>query len=101
MPRLVCPSWRWTPYAGLEGDASQLGAGGGRRPGPSARGAVDNAEQWADRQLDAHVQPGRELLPGPVVDADLAASAALAAPHQQRSAAGVEVGLGERERLTD
>jgi hypothetical protein len=27
--------------------------------------------------------------------------AALAAPHQQRSAAGVEVGLGERQRLVD
>jgi hypothetical protein len=34
-------------------------------------------------------------------DSDLAAAAALAAPHQQRSAAGVQVGLGERERLVD
>ena len=54
-----------------------------------------------DRQLDPHVQPGRELLPGPVVHADLAAAAALAAPHQQRAAARVKVGLGERERLAD
>jgi hypothetical protein len=37
----------------------------------------------------------------PVVHAHLTAPAALAAPHQQRSAARVEVGLGERERLTD
>jgi hypothetical protein len=43
----------------------------------------------------------RELLPGPVVHADLAAAAALAAPHQQRSAARIEVGLGKRERLAD
>jgi hypothetical protein len=33
--------------------------------------------------------------------ADLAAAAALAAPHQQRPATRVQVGLGERERLTD
>ena len=32
---------------------------------------------------------------------DLAAPPALAAPHEQRSAARVEVGLGERERLAD
>ena len=37
------------PYAGLAGDAAQLAAGGGGRPGPTARGAVDNAEQRSDR----------------------------------------------------
>jgi hypothetical protein len=47
------------------------------------------------------VQPGRELLAGPVVHADLAAPAALGAPHQQRSATRVQVGLGEREHLAD
>jgi hypothetical protein len=41
------------------------------------------------------------LLPGPVVHADFAAAAALAAAHQQRSAARVQVGLGQRERLAD
>jgi hypothetical protein len=51
--------------------------------------------------LDARVEPGRELFPGPVVHADLAAPAALAAADEQRSAARVEVGLGERERLVD
>jgi hypothetical protein len=51
--------------------------------------------------LDARLQPRRELFPGPVVHADLAAAAALAAAHKQRSAARVEVGLGERERLVD
>ena len=44
-------------------------------------------------------QPGLELLPAPVVHADLSAPAALAAADQQRAAARVEVGLGERERL--
>jgi hypothetical protein len=53
-----------------------------------------------DRQRNAHVEPGRELLPGPVVDADLAAAATLAAPHQQRSAARVQLGLGSAQRFT-
>src|SRR5919106_3113289 len=88
-------------YAGLAGDAAQLGAGGGGRPGPPARGAVDDAEQRPDRQLEARLEPGRELLPGPVVHADLAAAAALAAAHRQRPAARVQVGFGERERLAD
>ena len=44
---------------------------------------------------------GASCLPGPVVHADLAAAAALAAPHQQRAAARIQVGLGERERLAD
>ena len=39
--------------------------------------------------------------PRPVVHADLAAAAALAAAHQQRSAARVQVGFGQRERLMD
>src|SRR3954452_2904906 len=70
------------PYAGLAGDAAQFRAGGAGYPRPSACWTGDDAEQWADRQLDAHVQPGLELLPGPVVHAHLAAPAALAAPHQ-------------------
>src|SRR5215218_10294455 len=105
MPRLVWPSWRWmtiggtpswaistawawrslvrreaSPYAGLAGDASYLSARGGGRPGPSARGAVDDAEERPDRQRDTPLQPRRELFPGPAVHADLAAAAALAAP---------------------
>ena len=42
-----------------------------------------------------------ELFPGPVVHADLAAAAALAAADEHCAAAGVEVGLGERERFVD
>jgi hypothetical protein len=94
--------WREaSPHARLAGDASQLRAGGGGRPGPPARGAVDDAEERSDRQLNARLEPGRELLPCPVVHADLAAAAALAAADEQRSAARVQVGLGERERLVD
>jgi hypothetical protein len=90
-----------SPHTGLAGHATQLRAGGGGRPGASARGAVDDAEQRTDRQLDPGLQPRFELFPGPVVHADLAASAALAAPHQQRPAARVQVGLRERERFAD
>src|SRR5215210_5958926 len=61
-----------SPHASLAGDAAQLGAGGGGRPGPPARGAVDDAEQRTDRQFDPRLEPGRELLPGPVVHPDLA-----------------------------
>ena len=47
------------------------------------------------------VEPGLEFLPGPVVHADLAAAPALAAANEDRAAARVEVGLGERERFVD
>src|SRR5829696_4608386 len=102
MPRLVWPSWRgmtisgtpsraistaWAwklvrrtpPHAGLARHVPQLGARGGGRPCPPAGRAVDDAEQRSDRQLDARLEPRRELFPGLVVHADLAAPAALAA----------------------
>src|SRR5215212_6463367 len=66
-----------SPHAGLAGDSAQLGCGLRRRPGPPARGAVDDTKQRPDGQLDARVEPWFELLPGPVVHADLAAAAAL------------------------
>jgi hypothetical protein len=88
-------------HAGLAGDAAQLGAGGAGGPRPTACRTGDDAEQRSDRQLDPGLEPWFELLPSPVVHPDLAATATLAAPHQQRSAARIEVGLGERERLTD
>src|SRR5688500_6860260 len=107
--RAISTAWAWrswcgakrVAHAGLAGDAAQLRAGGGGRPRPSPCRAVDDAEQRSDRQLDPRREPGRELLPRPVVHADLTAAAALAAPHQQRSATRVQVGLGERERLAD
>jgi hypothetical protein len=52
--------------------------------------------QRSDRQVDAHGEPWFELLPRPVVHPDLAAAAALAAAHEQRSATAIEVGLGAR-----
>ena len=76
-------------------------ADGGARPRSPAGRAVDDAEQRPDRQLGAGVQPRPQLLPAPVVHADLAAAAALAVADQQRSAPLVEIVLGERERLLD
>jgi hypothetical protein len=43
------------------------------------------------------VEPRLQLVPSPAIHADLATAAALAAPDQQRTAALVEIGLGERE----
>src|SRR3954469_22481142 len=64
-----------SPHAGLAGDAAQLSAGGSGRPGPPARRAVNDAEQQPNRQVHPGLEPGRDLLPGPVVHADLAAAA--------------------------
>ena len=89
------------PHASLASDVSQLGAGGGGRPRPPARGTGDDAEHRSDRQLHPRVQPRLKLLERPVVHADLAPAAALAAADEERPAARVEVGLGERERLVD
>ena len=89
------------PHAGFPRDASQLRARCGGRPRPPPCRAGDDAEQRSDRQRHPRLQPGLKLLPRPVVHPDLAAPAALATPHQQRPAARVQVGLGERERLAD
>src|SRR5215210_351667 len=88
-------------HPGLAGDAAQFRAGGAGCPRPSACRTVDDAEQRPDRQPDPRLEPWFELLPRPVVHPHLAAPAALAAPHQQRTAPRIELGLGERERLTD
>jgi len=64
-------------------------------------GAIDDAEQRPDRQIDACGQPRAQVLPAPLVHPDLAAAAALPAADQDRSAPRVEVVVGERERLLD
>src|SRR5215207_7136007 len=87
------------PDAGERRRVAQLFAGGGLRPAAAARRSGQNAEQRADGQREAEVQPLLKLFPGPVVHADFAAAAALAAADEDRAAAGVEVSLGERERL--
>jgi hypothetical protein len=94
--------WREpTPDASSCRDAAELAADGGGRPGPAAGAAVDDAEQRPDRQLRPRGEPGAQLLPAPLVHADLAPPAALAAADQQRSASRVEVVLGKSERLLE
>jgi hypothetical protein len=64
-------------------------------------GPVKDAEQRADREIEAQIDPPLQVLPSPLVHADFAAAAALAAADEQRAATVVEVGLGERQRLVD
>jgi hypothetical protein len=125
-PRSAWPSWRWitlsgTPsrgeldgvrvahlvrreaaaYAGLDGEAAKLRADGARGPWSSLGRPVDDAEQPPDRQCLAALEPGVQLVPAPVVHADLAALAAFAVPDEDRAGAFVEVGFAELERFRD
>ena len=68
-----------SPNAGERRGVAQLLSGRALRPGAPSGSSGEDAEQRADRQLDANVQPLLQLLPGSVVHADLAAAAALAA----------------------
>jgi hypothetical protein len=52
-------------------------------------------------ELCAGAKPRPELLPAPLVHPDLASATALAVADEHRSALGVEIVLGERERLLD
>ena len=88
-------------HAGAGGAPAQRGARRRGVPRPAARAAVDDAEQRPDRHRLARLQPWLELLEAPVVHADLAAAAALAAAHEHRAAPRVEVELGEIERFLD
>src|SRR6266511_1423776 len=88
---------RLTPARG--GEPAELGADRGGRPRSPARGAVDDAEQRPDRQLSPGVQPRQQLLPAPLVHADLASSPSLAVADQHRSAPVVEIVLGGAQAL--
>ena len=63
--------------------------------------AVKNAEQQPDRQLAAPLNPRIQMLPTAAVHPDLSALAALPPPNCDRTAAWVQVGLGQGERLAD
>src|SRR5215207_8776227 len=96
VPRLACPSWRWMMLSGKPSRASanawawRSWWGANLRLIPAAaasrrnswrtaasdhgrpRGrSVDDAEQRRDRQLDPCGEPWAQLLPAPLVDADL------------------------------
>ena len=94
--------WREaTPDSRANREPAQLRPDRRARPGMSTGRAVDNAEQRPDRELRPCAQPRPQVLPAPVVHADLAPTAALAVADQQRAAPGVEVVLCERERFVD
>src|SRR5436305_8265918 len=74
---------------------------GAGRPGTAAGPTVDHAKQRPDRKPHALSNPWLERRPRPGVHPDLAPAIVLAMPYQNRSAAPVEVGLGQRQRLPD
>jgi hypothetical protein len=94
--------WREAPaHAGRGGGAPELRAGGRGCPRSAACRTGDDAEQRADGEFEAALEPGLEFLPASVVHADLASASALAAADEQRATSLVEIGLGERERFLD
>jgi hypothetical protein len=80
--------------AGGLGHATQLATDHSRGTGPAAGGAAQDAEQRADGQSRAQLQPGIELLPCPAIHSHLAPTAALAGANQDGAALAVKVGLG-------
>src|SRR4051794_5798387 len=66
------------PDASARRGVAQSLAGRGRRPAAAPGRAGERAEQRADRQPDADVEPLLQSLPGPVVYADFPAATALA-----------------------
>jgi hypothetical protein len=85
---LVAESMRREPASDpcRGGGPAQLAARGRRFPVASGGGAVDHAEQRADREPDAEMAPGLELLPRPAVHPDLATPADLPVADQHRAA---------------
>ena len=88
-------------HSSLQAGAAQLVAHGGRVPRSAAAMAVKNAEQQPDRQLAAQLNPRIQMLPTEAVHPHLSALTALAPPNCDRTAAWVQVGLGQGERFTD
>jgi hypothetical protein len=95
----VAPLVRREPasHAGADGGPPQLGAHRRCRPGAAAGAAVDDAEQRADGEFGAGGEPGAQVLPVPLVHADLAPAAALA-PAQQAAIRAAGRGRALRAR---
>ena len=87
--------------AGRLGGVVQLHPDAGGSAWPAAGGAAQNAEQCADGQIGAELEPGIETFPTPAVHPDLAALAAFPGADQQRAPVAVKVGLGQSERFAD
>jgi hypothetical protein len=86
---------------GGQGGATQLAADPRGGAWPAAGRAAQHAEQRADGQGRAELQPGIEMVPGPTVHPDLAPPAAFPGANEDRAALSVKVGLGQRERFAD
>jgi hypothetical protein len=80
------------PNSRLRAKAAELDAHARCRPDMAAGRPVDHAEQRPDRQLDAELEPGPQLLEASGVHADLAPRPALAAAHEQRAATAGRAG---------
>jgi hypothetical protein len=87
--------------AGASCDVTQLHADSRCRTRPAPGRTAQHAPERSERELAADLEPRVELLPGPAVHPDLAALAALPAPHEHGAAATVQVGLLEGKRFTD
>jgi hypothetical protein len=90
-----------TPDTSDRSRSPQLLAGSRRLPVTAGGGAMDDAQQRADRKVCADLEPGLELIPRPTIHADLSATATLAATNQDSAALLVQIGFGETERLAD
>ena len=126
MPRLACPSCRWITTSGTPSCAistacaclSSCGANrrrtpavaaarcscfarGRRLPTPSRGRSVDHAQQRADRELAAELEPWIQVVPRPAIHADLATLDSLATTHDDRAAGTVQVALLERQCFVD
>ena len=96
------PMWgEPTPDSRCGGGPAQLAVRGCRLPVAPGGWAVDHAQQRADREPDAELLPGLEVLPRPAVHPRLATLVAFAVADQHSPAARVQVCLGERERFAD
>ena len=84
------------PDAGLGCQRSQLATNGSRRPCPTARRAVEDAEQRPDRQLNALLDPDVEVVEPSLIESQLAALVTLAVADKQRPSAPVNVNFCER-----
>ena len=90
-----------TAEPGRRGGVAQLIADSGRRARSSAGRASEHAEQSADRERRAELEPRIEVLPAPAVQSDLSPFAAFAPANQHRASYPVEVGFGQPKRFAD
>src|SRR5947209_6505695 len=88
------------PDSGGQRGPVQLGTDAGRRAWLSAGRAAQHAEERADRQGPAHLEPRIKLLPRPAVHPDLPPTT-LSSTDEHGTALAVKIGLSQRQRLAD